>query len=101
MLCRASAVCAAILVLAGPGRLAPERITPSTVGRLSVAWTYDTRESTDPVRPGTKAPALEATPIYVEGRLYLSTPRGSVIALDAETGAEVWRTDLHIRKDAN
>jgi quinoprotein glucose dehydrogenase len=101
MLCRAPAVCAALLILAALGQTAPERISPATVARLSVAWTYDTRESTDPVRPGTKAPALEATPVYAEGRLYLSTPRGAVIALDAETGAEIWRTDLQIRKDAN
>jgi len=79
----------------------PERITPDNVGRLKVAWTYDTRESTEPLRPGTDRPAFEATPAYADGRLYLSTPLGGVMALDAETGAEIWRIDLQIRRDAN
>ncbi len=78
-----------------------ERITPENVGRLNVAWTYDTRESTDPLKPGTDRPAFEATPAYSDGRLYVSTPLGGVMALDAETGKEIWRIDLRIRRDAN
>ena len=79
----------------------PERITPDNVARLGVVWTYDTRESSEPLRPGTDRPAFEATPVYADGRLYLSTPRGLVIALDADTGTEAWRVDLKIRQDAN
>jgi len=79
----------------------PERINPDNVGRLGIAWTYDTHESTEPLRPGTDRPAFEATPVYHDGHLYLSTPGGLVIALDAETGTEVWRIDLKIRRDAN
>jgi quinoprotein glucose dehydrogenase len=78
-----------------------EPITPANVSRLQVAWTYDTRDSTEPMRPGGDRPAFEATPVYVSDRLYLSTPGGSVIALHAETGVEVWRRDLAIRQDAN
>ena len=72
------------------------RLTPANVGGLVEAWTYDTRESTDPVPPARRKPAFEATPVYVDGRLYLSTPGGLVIALDAETGAEAWRVDLAV-----
>jgi len=79
----------------------PERIAPDNVGRLAVAWTYDTRDSVAPLRPGTKPPAFEASPVYSGGRLYLSTPQGTVVALDAETGTEAWRVDLRIRTDAN
>jgi quinoprotein glucose dehydrogenase len=78
-----------------------ERITPGSVSRLAPAWTYDTRESTEPLRKGSKRPAFEATPVYLEGRLYFSTPRGAVVALDADTGAEVWRVELSVRQDAN
>lgn len=78
-----------------------ERITPDNVSRLNVAWTYDTKESTEPLEPRTDRPAFEATPAYADGRLYLSTPLGGVMALDAETGAEVWRIDLQIQRDAN
>ena len=66
-----------------------------------MAWTYDTRDSTAPVRPDRKSPAFEATPVYADGRLYLSTPYGTVAALDADTGKEVWRTDLAINRDAD
>jgi quinoprotein glucose dehydrogenase len=79
----------------------PERISADTVRRLAVAWTYDTRESTEPGRPGGDRPAFEATPVYASNRLYLSTPKGLVIALDAESGAEAWRIDLKVRPDAN
>src|SRR6188474_2440056 len=79
----------------------PERITPDNVARLGVVWTYDTRESSEPLRPGTDRPAFEATPVYADGRLYLSTPGGLVIALDAETGKEEWRVDLKIRREAS
>jgi quinoprotein glucose dehydrogenase len=92
------AVIAAVAVGAQP---APETISPKNIARLGVAWTYDTRDSTEPIRPRTKPPALEATPVYDAGRLYLSTPRGTVVALNADTGAEQWRTDLRIRTDAN
>jgi quinoprotein glucose dehydrogenase len=74
----------------------PPRLTPANVGGLVEAWHYDTRESTLPVFPARKKPAFEATPVYADGRLYLSTPGGLVIALDAETGAEAWRVDLAV-----
>jgi quinoprotein glucose dehydrogenase len=83
------------------GQEQSERIAPDNVSRLQVAWSYDTRESTEPMRPGGDRPAFEATPVYVDGRLYLSTPRGAVMALDAETGKELWRVELEIRSDAN
>ena len=79
----------------------PARLTPDTVGGLVEAWSYDTRESTEPVEPWKRKPAFEATPVYVEGRLYLSTPGGLVIALDAETGAEAWRVDLAVDRSLN
>jgi quinoprotein glucose dehydrogenase len=74
----------------------PSRLTPQNAGALVEAWRYDTRESTVPVLPARKKPAFEATPVYVDGRLYLSTPGGLVIALDADTGAEAWRVDLGV-----
>jgi quinoprotein glucose dehydrogenase len=87
----------AALGVATPGAQSrPARLTPDTVARLAPAWTYDTRESMEPVPPARKKPAFEATPVYADGRLYLSTPAGLVIALDAESGAERWRTDLQV-----
>src|SRR2546425_9511227 len=34
---------------------------------------------------------FEATPLLVDGMLYVSTPLGSVVALDPATGAERWK----------
>jgi quinoprotein glucose dehydrogenase len=80
---------------------APERIGPDNVQRLTVAWTYDTGEPTGRVHHHGKPPAFEATPVYADGRLYLSAPLGTVAALEAQTGAEVWRVDLGVRRDAH
>lgn len=93
-------VCCLVGLVVG-AQAPPDRISPDTIARLAVTWTYDTRESTEPFRPGGDRPAFEATPVYAAGRLYLSTPGGLVIALDAESGAELWRVDLKIRRDAN
>jgi len=69
-------------------------IDRGNVADLAVAWTYrtgelDTYEGTD---LADKA-AFEATPLMVDGTLYLSTPTNRVVALDAATGAERWVFD--------
>jgi quinoprotein glucose dehydrogenase len=92
---------AALAALALQAQSKPERLAPENVGRLAAAWTYDTRDSTEPLQPGRKRPAFEATPVYADGRLYLATPQGTVVALEAATGTEAWRVDLAIRRDAN
>ena len=48
------------------------------------------------VRKVAATSAFEATPILVDGTLYLCTPFSRVIALDPETGAEPWTYDPHI-----
>ena len=80
---------------AGGERHAPlDQITPQNVHRLAVAWTFNTGEDLT-ARRG-RDPALETTPLMVDGTLFLSTPRGRVIALDPETGAERWRFDPRV-----
>ncbi len=76
---------------------APESITPQNVSKMKVAWTYDTGESPH-VFPA-KASHFETTPVYADGKLYISTPGGLVIALDADTGKEIWKRDLHVNRD--
>jgi quinoprotein glucose dehydrogenase len=68
------------------------RITRENVGRLTVAWTFRTGDSA--VR---RVPKFEATPLMVDGLLYLSTPFGRAIALDPVTGGLKWdyRTDAN------
>jgi quinoprotein glucose dehydrogenase len=69
------------------------------VARLEVAWTYRTGEA-DEARFGTAKPtSFEATPLVVDGTMYLGTPLGRVIALDPATGRERWVFDPKIRRD--
>jgi quinoprotein glucose dehydrogenase len=71
------------------------QINRSNVQKLRVAWTYRTGEDVGKSVVGNKA-AFEATPIMVDGTLYLSTPFDRVIALDPETGKERWVFDPHV-----
>src|SRR3954470_24148209 len=66
------------------------QITRDNVSRLAVAWTYRTGEMSASTRQPAK---FEATPLVVDGTLYLSTPFGRVIELDPETGRERWTFD--------
>ena len=64
------------------------QITPANVGRLQVAWTYETHDE----GTGTE---MQANPIVVDGVLYATTPRLRVFALDAATGRELWKFDAN------
>ncbi len=67
-------------------------ITPANVASLEVAWTYRTGDVNDG-EDGKAATAFEATPVMVDGVLYLSTPGSRVVALDADTGRHLWTFD--------
>lgn len=73
-------------------------INKTNVGQLKVAWTFRTGDAYAPAHD--KPTAFEATPLYVDGRLYISTPLGRVMALNASTGQQIWVYDAHIDKDA-
>ncbi|MGH9371509.1 MAG: pyrroloquinoline quinone-dependent dehydrogenase, partial [Vicinamibacterales bacterium] len=82
----------------GTRYLPASEITRENVGRLQKAWTYRTGEA-EP-RFATKKPtAFEATPLVVDGTMYVGTPLGRVIALDAGTGRERWIFDPQIARD--
>jgi alcohol dehydrogenase (cytochrome c) len=67
---------------AGWRHTALHEINPDNVGRLQLVWAMQT---------GSPAP-LEVTPIVNGGRMLLTVPPSSLVALDASTGAELWRT---------
>ena len=77
----------------GGTRYSPVRqIDRGNVAQLKVAWTYRTGalpydEDLD------KKAAFEATPILVDGKLFLSTPYDHVIALNAVSGVKIWEFD--------
>jgi quinoprotein glucose dehydrogenase len=69
------------------------QISRKNVHGLTTAWTYRTRELDTARYHFRRNPQFEATPLMVEGTLYLSTPFGRVVALDAATGRERWTFD--------
>jgi quinoprotein glucose dehydrogenase len=70
-------------------------ITRETVRYLEVAWTYRTGD-VHTHEDGMAGTAFEATPIVVDGVLFVATPYSRAIALDAETGSELWTFDPEI-----
>jgi quinoprotein glucose dehydrogenase len=62
------------------------QIDRSNVGRLELAWTYDSGETG----------GLQTNPIIVGGVLYTTTPRHKVVAIDAGTGRVRWTFDSGI-----
>jgi PQQ-dependent dehydrogenase (methanol/ethanol family) len=64
------------------------QITPGNVGDLGVAWSYDLKTSH----------GVEATPIVVDGVMYVTGAWSIVSALDAKTGKELWVYDPKVPK---
>ena len=61
-----------------------KQIDRASVSRLKVAWTYDTGDA----YPGSE---MQCNPLVVDGVLYATTPKVNLVALDAATGALLWR----------
>jgi quinoprotein glucose dehydrogenase len=76
----------------GDSRHSPlAQITPANVAKLKPAWTWHMRP---PDRAARGFASSENTPIVVGGVMYVSTPYGRVVALDAETGKQRWAYQL-------
>ncbi len=74
---------------AGGMRFSPlTQIGRSNVDQLQRAWTYQL-----PASPGESVAAFESTPLMVDDVLYFATATGQAIALDAETGKQLWIFD--------
>ena len=72
----------------GDTRYSPlAQITPANVTQLKPVWTYHMRP---PDRVARGFASSQNTPIVVNGVMYVSTPYGRVVALDAESGRQFW-----------
>ena len=69
------------------------QISPANVRRLSVAWTYDTRDAF-------KGSEMQTNPVVIDGILYGTTPKLRVFAIDAASGREIWSFDPNYGKPA-
>lgn len=72
---------------AGTHYSALKEINVSNVHKLSIAWSYDTRE-----KLGNNS-TMESNPLVVDGNLYFTSSNGRLICLDGATGAEQWIFD--------
>ena len=68
------------------------QINRDNVAYLEKAWEYHTGDFSDG-SDGRPETTFQATPILVDGVLYLATVYGRVIALNPQTGAEIWTYD--------
>jgi quinohemoprotein ethanol dehydrogenase len=63
------------------------QINSGNVGQLSLAWHYDISDGKH---------GQEATPVVVDGVMYVSTDMSRVKAIDAKTGKEIWAFDPEV-----
>ncbi|MGH9581510.1 MAG: PQQ-binding-like beta-propeller repeat protein, partial [Bryobacteraceae bacterium] len=68
------------------------QINRKNVSRLKVAWIFHTGDISVG-SPHERRSGFEATPIFVDGTLYLTTGFSRVIALDPRTGTQRWAFD--------
>ncbi|MDQ4421580.1 PQQ-dependent dehydrogenase, methanol/ethanol family [Sphingobium sp. DEHP117] len=65
------------------------RIDPSNVGELGLAWSFDFDNSH----------AQEATPLVIDGIMYVASAWNKLYALDAATGKQLWSFDPKVPRD--
>jgi alcohol dehydrogenase (cytochrome c)/quinohemoprotein ethanol dehydrogenase len=70
-------------------RYSPLRqINADNVKQLGLAWYGDLYE---------RGGSYEGTPVYVDGRLYVTAPWSKVYAFDAKTGKQLWKYDPQVQ----
>ncbi|WP_371433370.1 membrane-bound PQQ-dependent dehydrogenase, glucose/quinate/shikimate family [Novosphingobium sp.] len=71
----------------GGSRFSPlAQITPANVGNLQRVWSFHTGPG-----PRNGKASFQANPLKIGNKVYFCTGYNDVIALDAETGTQVWR----------
>ncbi|MGX5217443.1 glucose/quinate/shikimate family membrane-bound PQQ-dependent dehydrogenase [Pseudomonas segetis] len=74
--------------------VALDQITRDNVKDLKVAWTYRTGDI--PQSDGNGAED-QLTPLQVGDKLFLCTPHNNVIAVNADTGKELWKNEINAK----
>ncbi|UVM23973.1 glucose/quinate/shikimate family membrane-bound PQQ-dependent dehydrogenase [Pseudomonas wadenswilerensis] len=71
-----------------------DQINRSNVDKLKVAWTYHTGDVA--ISDGNGAED-QLTPLQVGNKVFICTPHNNLIALDADTGKELWKNEINAR----
>ena len=69
-----------------------DQINADNVNQLEVAWTYRTGDVPKSTGAGAED---QTTPLQVGDKVFVCTPSNNVIALDADSGKELWRHDVN------
>lgn len=69
-----------------------DQINRGNVDKLKVAWTYHTGDVA--VSDGNGAED-QLTPLQVGDKVFICTPHNNLIALDADTGKELWKNEIN------
>jgi len=71
------------------------QIDTKNVSKLKLAWQYGIDPATNDPNPADRTSSgTEAVPIMVQGILYTPTLHHSIVALEPESGEEIWKYDL-------
>src|ERR1044071_6555889 len=71
------------------------QISTANVGKLKLAWQYGVDAAANDLNSNNRAlTGTEAVPIMAGGLLYTPTVHHTVVALEPETGKEVWKYQL-------
>jgi glucose dehydrogenase len=72
-----------------------KQIDTANVSKLRKAWQYGISADAAGATSATQGPApTEAVPIMVDGMLYTPTVNHTIVALEPESGEEIWKYDL-------
>ena len=94
----------------GSTRFSPlNQVNVSNVSKLQRAWTFHMKPADEEtaaapasgVAARIRTRASEATPLVVDGVLYMPTPFSRVVALDASTGKQIWEYKLNNNDNAS
>ena len=69
-----------------------DQINRGNVDKLKVAWTYHTGDVA--ISDGNGAED-QLTPLQVGDKVFICTPHNNLIALDADTGKELWKNEIN------
>lgn len=77
--------------------VALDQITRDNVKDLQVAWTFHTGDT--PVSPTGNGAEDQQTPLQIGNTLYLCTPHNNVIAVEANTGKQIWKREINAKAE--
>jgi quinate dehydrogenase (quinone) len=75
--------------------VALDQITRDNVKELKVAWTFHTGDT--PLSPDGNGAEDQQTPLQIGNRVFLCTPHNNVIAVDADSGKEIWQREINAK----